>query len=272
MIEFFRNIALRIVSIFFTIIIFSIIISTFNFIGNLTSKTAPDKKAEIKEEVEKLSSHFHYWSDNKARTYSGTVSVIESDVILSKLNKKYINPSTWNEFYKNISEYDQLKISSLYKLFDRIYATKVLTRHEFADVIVTFTQNIPYSLLTMESCYSAYYNNKSVKEMIDQGIECFGDVYGGIFTPTEFISNFSGDCDTRTVFLYTILKRYNYDVVILNSDFYAHSIIGVNLPWRGKYKYHLGKRYYTWETTNINWQLGDIPAKTSNMDMWWVAL
>ena len=272
MIEFLKNIALRIVSIFFTIIIFSIIISTFNFIGKLTSKTVPDKKAEIKEEVEELSSHFHYWMDSKSRTYSGMVNVSETHVRMSKLNKKYINPSTWKEFYKDISEYDKLKLSSVYELFDRINDTKVLTRQEFADVIVTFTQNIPYSLLTMESCLSAYTNNKSAREMIDDGIECIGDVYGGIFTPTEFISNFSGDCDTRTVFLYTILRRYNYDTVILNSDFYAHSIIGVNLPWRGKYKYHLGKRYYTWETTNINWQLGDIPPNTSNMDMWWVAL
>jgi hypothetical protein len=133
-------------------------------------------------------------------------------------------------------------------------------------------QNIPYNILTSESCSDAYLNSKSIKDMIDQGIDCDGNVFGGLYTPTEFIKNFKGDCDTRTVFLYTILNRYGYDTRILNSDFYRHSIIGVNLPSRGRFKTHLGKRYYTWETTNINWQLGDLPPSTSRMDLWHVAL
>ena len=270
--KFLKNIVIRIASGFITLLLISIVISTFNFIYNLTSKTVPSKKMEVITEVEELSSHFHNWEDNNSRSYSGSVNVDEAHARMSRLNKKYINAVTWNKFYEEIYKYDKLKLSSIYELFDQIYKTRVLTRQEFADVIVTFTQNIPYSLLTTESCASAYVNNKSAREMINDGIVCIGDVYGGIFTPTEFISNFSGDCDTRTIFLYTILNRYNYDTVILNSDFYAHSIIGVNIPWRGKYKNHLGKRYYTWETTSINWRLGDISSSTSNMDMWYVAL
>ena len=270
--NFLKNIVVRIASSFILILLISIFISTFNYIHNLTSKTVPSKKIEIINEVEELITHFHNWKDNNSRSYSGSVYVNENHAKSSRLNKKYINAVNWNEFYKEIYEYDKLNLSSIYKLFDQIYKTRVLSRQEFADVIVTFTQNIPYSLLTMESCASAYVNNKSAREMIDDGIVCIGDVYGGIFTPTEFISNFSGDCDTRTVFLYTTLNRYNYDTVILNSDFYGHSIIGVNIPWKGKYKYHLGKRYYTWETTSINWRLGDISPSTSNMDMWYVAL
>ena len=273
--NFLKNIFLRIVTVFLTFLFFGIIISTFSFIGNLFSNESSPKKEikkEIKKEVEKLAKHYHYWNDNKSRQYRGNVSVKLNDVNSSKANKKNINPISWGYFYKKIIEHDNLKLSTIYDLFDQISRTKVLSRNEFADVIVTFVQNIPYNILTSESCSDAYLNSKSIKEMIDQGTDCDGNVFGGLYTPTEFIKNFKGDCDTRTVFLYTILNRYGYDTRILNSDFYRHSIIGVNLPSRGRFKTHLGKRYYTWETTNINWQLGDLPPSTSRMGFWFVAL
>tara|TARA_B110000037_G_scaffold181504_1_gene208684 strand:- start:2011 stop:2790 length:780 start_codon:yes stop_codon:yes gene_type:complete len=257
------------------LLLLSILIGTINFIGSLFSNESSPKKEikkEIKKEVEKLAKHYHYWNDNKSRQYRGNVSVKLNDVNSSKANKKNINPISWGYFYKKIVEHDKLKLSTIYDLFDQISRTKVLSRNEFADVIVTFVQNIPYNILTSESCSDAYLNSKSIKEMIDQGTDCDGNVFGGLYTPTEFIKNFKGDCDTRTVFLYTILNRYGYDTRILNSDFYRHSIIGVNLPSRGRFKTHLGKRYYTWETTNINWQLGDLPPSTSRMGFWFVAL
>ena len=273
--NFFKNIFLRIISTFLTFLFFGIIISTFSFIGGLFSNESSlkeEKKREIKKEVEKLVSHYHYWIDNKSRQYEGEISVKLNDVNNSKYYKKNINAVSWGYFYEKIVEHDKLKLSTIYELFDQISRTKVLSRNEFSDVIVTFVQNIPYNIITAESCSDAYINNKSVKDMIDQGIDCDGNVFGGIYTPTEFIKNFKGDCDTRTIFLYTILNRYGYDVKILNSDFYGHSIIGVNLPWKGTYKTHLGKRYYTWETTSKNWTLGDIPPSTSDMRLWYVAL
>ena len=273
--DFLRSLFLRIVSLFLTFLLFAIVISTFSFIKNLFSNESSPKKEikkEIKKEVEKLATHYHNWNDNKFRRYSGTVSVKLNDVYASKNNKENISAISWGEFYKKLVENDKLKLSTIYDLFDQISRTRVLSRNEFADVIVTFVQNIPYNILTTEPCYDAYFNSRSIQEMMDQGIECDGNVYAGIYTPTEFIKNFKGDCDTRTVFLYTILNRYGYDTHILNSDIYGHSIIGINLPSRGRYKTYLGKRYYTWETTNVNWKLGDLPPATSNMKLWWVAL
>ena len=67
------------------------------------------------------------------------------------------------------------------------------------------------------------------------------------------------------------LKRYNYDVVILDSEHYLHSMIGLNIPSSGRYKYHQGKRYYTWETTSNGWRLGLLPPNSSNINYWQVA-
>ena len=108
--------------------------------------------------------------------------------------------------------------------------------------------------------------------MINKGFECDSYVKGAIYSPVEFIDKFKGDCDTRTVFLYTVLKRYKYDVVILNSDVYGHSILGVNISSSGRYKYHNGKRYYTWETTSPGWRLGDLPPDYYNIKYWHVTL
>ena len=67
-------------------------------------------------------------------------------------------------------------------------------------------------------------------------------------------------------------SEYGKVVVILNSDLYAHSIIGLNIPSSGRYKYYNGKRYYTWETTAKGYDLGILPADFSNIKYWYVAL
>ena len=103
-------------------------------------------------------------------------------------------------------------------------------------------QNIPYNIIVQESCSLAQIRNDSVNEMILRGYECEGNVYAGVYSPLEFVKKMKGDCDSRTLFIYTVLKKFNYDVVILNSDLYAHSIIGLNIPSSGRYKYYNGKR------------------------------
>ena len=87
------------------------------------------------------------------------------------------------------------------------------------------------------------------------------------------LKKYEGDCDTRTIFLYTLLKKYNYDVVILNSIVYKHSILGINLPTSGSnYKYDNGRRYYAWETTAKDMKRGLMSPSWSNMNNWFIAL
>ena len=41
---------------------------------------------------------------------------------------------------------------------------------------------------------------------------------------------------------FSVLSAFNYDVAILNSDVYRHSILGLNLPQTGQYKTILRKK------------------------------
>jgi hypothetical protein len=84
--------------------------------------------------------------------------------------------------------------------------------------------------------------------------------------------NNKGDCDTRAIVLFTILDHFNYDVAMLVSEEYGHCILGVNMPGTGTYKSHFGKRYYVWETTAKDFQLGQLPPEISNMQNWRIVL
>jgi hypothetical protein len=137
---------------------------------------------------------------------------------------------------------DKSKLNLLYGMLNRIKNQNNYSRVRFADIIISFVQDIPYALI---------------------------DNSQDIYAPVEFLRKYKGDCDTRTILLYIVLKHYNYDVVILNSWFYEHSIIGINLPTSGSvYKYYNGKRYYAWETTYPGWERGWIPREMNNMDLW----
>ena len=82
--DFLKNIFSKIISIFFTLLFFCIIISTISFVKDLFSHES-SKKKEIKKEVQQLISHHHYWKDNNSRYYSGNVIMMLS---IKKIKKR----------------------------------------------------------------------------------------------------------------------------------------------------------------------------------------
>jgi len=192
-------------------------------------------------------------------------------------NSPYLKTTGFKEGYSYMKSYyhDKSRLDYLYSVFNKIQKEKNLNRNEFADMIVSFVQNIDYSLPVSTSCEEACREYDWIKKHIDNGGSCDSYVPFGYYSPNEFMGNWTGDCDTRTVFLFTVLKHYSYDVIILNSDLYSHSILGINLTpleiSNPLYKFHNRKRYYTWETTS-QWPLGLLPPDCSNMNYWNAAL
>lgn len=177
--------------------------------------------------------------------------------------------------YLKVYLHDKSKLNFLYSLFNDIQKKQELSRYEFADMIVSFVQNIEYNIPAVTDCKTAYESGGVVKDMIDEGYNCDGNIAFGYYAPVEFIGKWIGDCDTRTVFLYTVLKHYGYDVVIFNSDLYMHSILGINLipefSTNPSYKEYNHKKYYAWEATSP-WPLGLLPPMCNNMRYWNVVL
>ena len=254
------------VSLLFTIVDF--------FSSDSSSSSYKTTSKTIKKEVkaDKIISNYTYWYDFYNNYYNANLEISRNAYYKSIRNKENNYASTIGALYRVIYNSDKLDLNLVYKELDFIRRDRSLSKRRFAEIVVSMVQNIPYNIIVQESCSLAQIRNDSVNEMILRGYECEGNVYAGVYSPLEFVKKMKGDCDSRTLFIYTVLKKFNYDVVILNSDLYAHSIIGLNIPSSGRYKYYKGKRYYTWETTAKGYELGVLPADFSNIDYWYIAL
>lgn len=212
------------------------------------------------------------WRDYRNFYYSANLKILYNDYLKSIQNKDRSNAESIEWLYVDIFKSDYYDLDKVYQELDFIRKDRSLSRKKFAEIVVAMVQHIPYSYVTGGTCRSLALSDNSISYDISRGVKCEGGITGGIYTPLEFIKKKKGDCDSRTLLIFTILRHFGYDVVILNSNLYAHSIIGLNIPYSGRYKYYKGKRYYTWETTSTGFDLGVLPSSTSDIDYWYVGL
>jgi len=276
MIEFLKNIFYRFLGIAIMLIFMSVFFSIIDFFSsdNKSITTTKTNTKTVKKAIksDRIISNYINWYDYKNYYYNANLKISNNNYLKSIKNRDNSYASTIQSLYAAIYRSDKLDLDLVYKELDFIRKDRSLSKRKFAEIIVAMVQYIPYNIVTQESCFRAQMSNESIRDMILSGIDCEGDVYGGVYTPLELVKKMKGDCDSRTLFIYTVLKRFNYDVAILNSDLYAHSVIGLNIPSSGRYKYYNGKRYYTWETTAKGYDLGILPAEVSNIKYWYVAL
>ncbi len=219
------------------------------------------------------------WKDNYGNPYKGSFSIREKDYVFSK--KEYANyipkPKNqawdWGNLYKHLAASDTPRMDLILNEFESIKSTQKLNQLEFAEMVVTFIQDIPYSFVFMDECKTPANYEESIRSILEKCPDCcIGNIPYGVQNPVGFMGNLKGDCDTRTVIIYAILSHFGYDVAILNSDYYAHSILGLNIPAKGAFKTLNGKRYYVWETTNKHFTLGALPNSFGNINHWFIVL
>jgi len=171
---------------------------------------------------------YREWKDYDGKIYSGYYTLKMSDVkkanfYKNNLNVNMSNINSYDKVVFSLKEYDKIKLNGVYKLFDSIQNKNKLSKVKFAEMIVSFVQDIPYVLILEDNCDANLYNdNFTRKYLLTPNAKCSGYQKFGINTPVEFLANLNGDCDTRTLFLYTMLSYYNYDVALLSSEFYGH--------------------------------------------------
>lgn len=222
-------------------------------------------------------SHFRVWQDYNNKEYSGNIQVKVSDFrnVASYRNGISVSPQDPNQYnyiVSKIYDFDKNKLNLLYSMFDSLKTKHNLSETKFAEVITSCIQEIPYTLVLDNDCNANRYNDKFISEYLGNGGKCEGYIKFGLLAPTEFMGSLIGDCDTRTLLLFTVLNHYNYDVAMLGSELYRHSVIGINLPYNGISKTINGKRYVIWETTEQGIPPGVIPREVSDMRFWNVTL
>jgi hypothetical protein len=181
-----------------------------------------------------------------------------------------LNNDEWCELYTALYNGDRLHMDSIYRMFKDIGQKKKLNRRQFLDMVVCCVQNIRYAKVIEGNCGLDDEYRQSKLYSWEDTIGCLGYCKYGIQSPNEFAYNLQGDCDTRTVFLYTVLTHFKYDVVVFCSLEYAHSVLGVNIPASGVYKTVHNKKYYLWETTYPDWTVGNVSPEMTDTYFWHV--
>ncbi|WP_160114793.1 hypothetical protein [Aquimarina sp. AU474] len=257
-------------------------------LNNLPTYQENEVKSNISEDIYRetifekgdsivLLSQQREWKDNYGNSFEGNFSVREQDYTISKKeyfdNRSKHRKFSWGNLYQSLAVADTPRLDLILKKLEEIQASQTLNRFEFADMVVTFIQDIPYALVFESHCESPEKYEPSIRSILERCPDCcIGGIPYGIQNPVGFMGNLKGDCDTRTVIIYAILSHFGYNVAILNSDYYKHSILGLEIPAKGTYKLHNGKRYYVWETTNKHFTIGTLPRSFNNINHWHIML
>ena len=271
------------------ILLFCFITSIFYFLTNRNSNFIPRPEVvdNDREKLDTLSkilkndtiiSHFRSWRDYDDNLYEGSYFVKLSSYKNAKSFKNNLqifgnSQDDYDKILFSLKENDKAQLNGLYELFDSLKIKNQLGSILFAKMVVSFVQDIPYTLVLPENCDPNSYSDNFIKEYLSSNsAKCDGYQKFGINTPVEFLASLNGDCDTRTLLLYTILSHYNYDIALFSSDVYSHSIIGINLPIEGLSYNFQNRKYILWETTAPNMKPGILPTEISNTNNWRISL
>lgn len=224
-------------------------------------------------------SHNLNWDDNYKNHYSGEFRVRKDYFDIVKIQRNLIEPTgagftdQFHYIYQQMIKQNKNYLDSVILVYANIGRKNHLDNKMFADMIVTSVQHIPYCLvhdLTHDAADNQY--GGFITEYHRSGGPCLPEIKFGIQAPTEFMANLKGDCDTRSVFLYYILSKLGYSVVVLGSEHYSHAILGISGNYNGDCVKYNGLNYYVWETTASGYTPGIIASKVGNMRYWEVVL
>jgi hypothetical protein len=175
------------------------------------------------------------------------------------------------EYYHAILTQDQMAMKKIVDAYRFIIRSQNLDYMEAAEMIVSSIQNIPYTLVIHEPC--PYRLGSTLFDGACEPLEnmsgCCGNVMPiGCYSPLEYAANLTGDCDTRAVFAFSILKALNYNVAIIVSRMEGHAMIALNTPFipeNGNVSAYVLdlqlNKYYFWELTSV-WPFGSVSDKT----------
>jgi hypothetical protein len=179
---------------------------------------------------------------------------------LEKSTKNRINNMDYGPLYSH----DKLLLKDLIRQMKEEINESNLDYMQALEYVCSSIQDIPYTLVVPESdgcpcekefgSFSAYCRVQSDGNGCCEGVEPFG-----VYAPFEFTYKETGDCDTRALLAFTLLKEMGFDVAVMVSRNEHHSVLGVSKiggPNNSYGRNAFGKKYYLWELTNPDWRFG----------------
>jgi len=233
------------------------------------SHTVPLKTTPSTRQPDAWIVHHREWEDLQGHAYAGDFKIKRS--VYEQASADFSRLSNVDgglpAVYRTMAMADESRLSGVYPLFDSLKNADHLDSLTFANMLVSFVQDIPYSTVTDGSCSNT--DNNGLSASAGQfPASCIGNVPYGVQSPAEFMGNLEGDCDTRTLFLFTVFDHYHYRVAILGSEAFHHSLLGIDLPYPGSAKTAGDTRYVLWETTSKGFAAGHLSPQVDYLDYW----
>lgn len=227
-----------------------------------------------------LITHFVQWQDYAGKSYEGNISVSVAAVRNANAMHTLMGRSFYGDIgdvYKAMLGYDSSRLHYLYETFDSIKAANKLDELAFSQMVVSAVQSWPYFLVLDKGCDDNYTDDFTRNYLANCRTDCcVGNEPFGVRSPVEFLSDLKGDCDTRALLLYQILRHYNYSVALLTSNYYKHAMIAVNFSapagQPGLSIIINNEKYYMWETTGADLDYGEVSSNFSNTALWDIIL
>jgi hypothetical protein len=213
-----------------------------------------------------------------AKYATSSLMFFESQKTAAELAKKGNPASTvsyFNGLYSGMILNDNPKIQEIVKQFAKKAQEKNLNQLQTAEMITTFVQEIPYYLVHDYTCQEVIDNSNSafINSYHRERKPCLPNIPGGVQSPYEFLHNLKGDCDTRSLLAFAILKELHISTSVWVSEAYGHSILGVGLPVAGGvYKNLEGVNHYGVELTAKGFRIGMVGPEHKNLSNWDIAL
>ena len=166
--------------------------------------------------------------------------------------------------YGPLYEHDKLILDDLIQQMKKYIKGNNLDYMNALEYVCSSIQDIPYTLISNKingcPCELSFGSFSANCKVQSDGRGCCDDVMPfAVYSPFEFVYKETGDCDTRALLAFTILKEMGFDVAVMVSKNTSHSVLGVaNIGGAGNsYGTNLyGKKYYLWELTFDSWRFG----------------
>ena len=236
------------------------------WISLLEKKKIDENNEEIvKDTIAQLDS-FHSWNwiDFFNKTRKIRFSHDKDAYTKSQTNREIIEIGDFS-IYQKLYNNDKLILADFINQFKVQIKELNMDYQQSLNFVCSSIQFIPYTLIRNdENCPcnedSFYYVDKC--ESLKDGNGCCKNVFPfAVYAPFEFVIKKTGDCDTRALLAFTILKELGFDVAVMVSESKRHSVLGVAIPPHrsGRLDYgknNYGKKYYLWELTSQDWRFG----------------
>lgn len=183
-------------------------------------------------------------------------------------NNRLASPSFYlGDHYAQLYAHDRLILADLIQQMKKYIKGNNLEYINALEYVCSSIQDIPYTLILDQSngcpCEQKFGLFTANCKVQSDGRGCCDAVMpSGLYSPFEFVYKETGDCDTRALLAYTILKEMGFDVavMVMIDKESGHSVLGIAdiIGAAGNsYGTNLyGKKYYLWELTNNSWRFG----------------